>query len=292
MSSIRDCYNDYIKALDVKRSRVISMGITLKSSYDYITTQLRAREAMFTQQGYDINYVVSISFLKELNSTVADNFSIVGHSDEVAKVRAYLKNRFRIYARYNRLQHMLSEIKASYIPFTTFSLILKTYNDRIIHSVLKGNTFPMGQLGSLSVTRKPRLFHLDESVGVITKNINWHESNKKRQELIDQGITPYDKNTAPDGVKWFIYHDEPYTYWYKWIRSKWIRNKKVIKFTPTNFINTPDRDHQTIIANAKTIDDIIKTDKLGNMNKLQTLVKYSPSIASTYTLIENIHGKD
>jgi hypothetical protein len=277
--------------LDDKRARGLSLGNNLKAAFDYTTEQLKANELLFHKNGFKMANILNISFLADMNSTVADNFPLVGHADDVAKIRMYIKNRFLIYLRYNMLKHIMKNIKASYVPYTVFKTICHLYNTHLVSSVLKGVEFPLGRLGSLSIIRKPRLFVMDEKDGVPTKNINWHLSLKRKEELIAQGITPYNKETNPDGVKWFVYHDEPFTYWFRWIPSR-IRHRKLIKFMPTNFINTPDRDHKSILESAKSVDDIINSDKLGNMNKLQTLVKFAPGFTNVYTLIENIHERN
>lgn len=66
------------------------------------------------------------------------------------------------------------------------------------------------------------------------ESINWGASKKRKQELIDSGLTPFNKTTALDGVKWFIYHEGDYYKW-SWFKDKaatFIKNCKMYKFTP------------------------------------------------------------
>lgn len=69
-------------------------------------------------------------------------------------------------------------------------------------------TLRIKRLGSISIVTK--------KVDPKRKYINWNESNKLKKLYIEQGITPYNKDTAPEGRKWFIYHDQeliPLFYW-------------------------------------------------------------------------------
>lgn len=100
--------------------------------------------------------------------------------------------------------------------------------DRIVHS---SENLPLGaRLGYLSIVRVQRNY-----ASKSTRNIDWPASNKRRQQLIDEGKTPYSKTTAPDGVKWFVYFtgQDYYVrfYWDKYAAQ--VENKSVYRFEAT-----------------------------------------------------------
>lgn len=67
------------------------------------------------------------------------------------------------------------------------------------------------------------------------KSINWGASNKRKQELIEQNLVPYNKETAPHGLEWFIYHEGDYFIW-NWFKdksAKFIKNVVSYKLLPT-----------------------------------------------------------
>jgi len=87
--------------------------------------------------------------------------------------------------------------------------IIDMFNLQIRESILEGYTFHLGKgLSHIRVQRKKR-----------TKaNINWEESNKKKNEILARGGIPFNKTTAPDGEQWrviFTTDEECWIYWNK-----------------------------------------------------------------------------
>ena len=131
------------------------------------------------------------------------------------------------------------------IPKALFRSICSEYNQEIIESVLDGSIIDLGNnLSNISIARIKR----NPSKPVI----DWGESNKDRQELLEEGYELYNTNTGK-GKKWSIYYtDEEYCRFY-WNKGKCrVPNKSVYKFVPTRGLK----------GNKEKLVELLKTDDL------------------------------
>jgi hypothetical protein len=188
-----------------------------------------------------------------------------------------------------RLYHSttrLTKYKNMKMPYYSFNYLNTALNVEMSKSILRGYAFNFGLeqvgMGQIKVQEIERKFDRD---GYPTdKSINWDESNKFKQALIEEGIEVYNKETTPNGKKWFIYHTEPFIYYINWCISMYSHAAiKLFKFEPTAFINTPNRTSADVLDDYKVdVEDIINNSKLGFITKLNTLLKKDPSYALTY----------
>ena len=113
-----------------------------------------------------------------------------------------------------------------YIDKVIFSDICHTFNIGIMNYILEGKEFNMGNnLSTLSITRRER--------DPRSPRIDWGESNKYKNELIESGEELYDTITEK-GVKWYIYHTDEFYCKYYWRKGKCkIPNKSVYRFDAT-----------------------------------------------------------
>tara|TARA_R110000765_G_scaffold345237_1_gene435506 strand:- start:20 stop:496 length:477 start_codon:yes stop_codon:yes gene_type:complete len=126
-----------------------------------------------------------------------------------------------------------------------FRDICSTFNIESINYILEGGKFKLGSnLSTISIIRLSR----NNSKPMI----NWGESNKYKQELLDEGKKLYNHKTG-EGHKWYIYYtDEDYCRYY-WNKGKCkITNKSVYRFTPT-------RGYK---GNREKLTSLLKTDEL------------------------------
>ena len=108
-------------------------------------------------------------------------------------------------------------------PREDFLKCTAEFNKRIAQKILEGYKFRIPSVGGqLEIKVRER-----KKKSKRFTDINWDESLKYKQELIDKGEVPYNKETAPDGVKWFVYHEGPYCLW-NWFRATGDRYKKNI----------------------------------------------------------------
>ena len=121
------------------------------------------------------------------------------------------------------------------MTYKTFIKIIEAYNKKVLKALVEeGASVKLGNnLGYLYILRQKKkdLFSM--------RNIDWGESNKFKQELIDRGDTPKDENN-PDGKNWFqFYEDTDYlrVAWTKKYGTCKVPNNSVYAFYPTRSIS-------------------------------------------------------
>jgi len=126
-----------------------------------------------------------------------------------------------------------------------FRDICEEFNIEIMEDVLNGSTFNMGNnLSTLSIVRKER--------DPRNPKVDWGESNKYKQELLDNNEQLYDVETG-EGVKWHIYYTDGYYCKFYWRKGKCrIPNKSVYRFDATRGIK----------GNKEKLINLLKTDEL------------------------------
>lgn len=117
------------------------------------------------------------------------------------------------------------------MTYKTFTKIIEVYNEKVIKALVEdGASIKLGNnLGYLYILRKDKknLFSM--------KNIDWKASKEYKQELIDNGETPKDKE-HPQGKNWFqFYTDVDYlrVAWTKKYGTCKVPNNSVYAFYPT-----------------------------------------------------------
>ena len=126
-----------------------------------------------------------------------------------------------------------------------FRQICESFNMEVMNSILDGETFNMGHnLSTLSVVRKER--------DPRNPKVDWGESNKYKQELIEQGEELYNVLTG-EGTKWHIYYTDSYYCKFYWRKGKCrIPNKSVYRFDATRGVK----------GNKEKLINLLKTDDL------------------------------
>ena len=126
-----------------------------------------------------------------------------------------------------------------------FRQICESFNMEVMNSILDGETFNMGHnLSTLSVVRKER--------DPRNPKVDWGESNKYKQELVEQGDELYNVLTGK-GTKWHIYYTDSYYCKFYWRKGKCrIPNKSVYRFDATRGVK----------GNKEKLINLLKTDDL------------------------------
>lgn len=105
------------------------------------------------------------------------------------------------------------------IEYKLFFKIIDKYNEKIIDSIIEGETFDFGfAIGLLSVIEKERKVH----------SIKWKESLEKKQRLIEEGRLPLAKLKDSDnkiigdngGEEWMIYNMKDSVLRFYWNRHR------------------------------------------------------------------------
>ena len=115
----------------------------------------------------------------------------------------------------------------------------------IIDNILEGNILDMGNnLSTLSVIRKER--------DPRNPKVDWGESNKYKQELLDANEQLYNAETDK-GTKWHIYYTDGYYCKFYWRKGRCrVPNKSVYRFDATRGIK----------GNKEKLVTLLKTDDL------------------------------
>lgn len=114
------------------------------------------------------------------------------------------------------------------VSYEAYRDICGRFNQMVMDQIIyEGRSFDMGSyLSILKVIRKARNFKKPA--------INWKASNERRQEIIDEGGTPYHKEDAPEGQKWFIYFTDEWFCMFYWNKQTCkIANKSVYRLDIT-----------------------------------------------------------
>lgn len=161
------------------------------------------------------------------------------------------------------------------IDYDSYYYILDALGTYISKGILLGDKFVFHKrLGSIVITRFPR----KES----KKVVDWDKSNKKKKELIEQGIKP--KHNNDDGVEWIVYRDDDSYLGFNWDRAGiTAKNGVYYSFKATSFINTANRINDDIIKMCSTINATLTCSEIGNIQKMLHLATIDPKINQIYS---------
>lgn len=131
------------------------------------------------------------------------------------------------------MTHNLTDIYKDYkekggeLDKQLFKNICCDFNIHIMNAIIyEGEVFDLGfNMSTISIKRIKRNFNKPA--------INWQESLKYKQELLEKGEKLYDPETG-EGKKWFIYFTDPWYVRFFW-NKKYVRvkNKSAYRFEPT-----------------------------------------------------------
>lgn len=272
-------YAVHVEHINNKKNEFRRAIRSSENTLDYCVSQLDKYIEVESDYRISISEILS----KKLEDTLAfvslkaiaeTNFKTTSVNSREIKhyLRLYIITRKRLI----QYKLQLDKLVLAIPPDAVFNATVYHFNYNMIKEVLMGARFRLGhKVGGITVIEKERTTFL---VGTeVTKNINWCASKINKQRLIDEGKVPYSKLFAPHGEKWFIYHDEPYTYWYKWTSS--IFNKLVIGlvFKPLAYVTVNKKERAVIEKNVKSVQDILELTVFGPIEKLQLIKRKFPN---------------
>lgn len=191
-------------------------------------------------------------------------------------IKNYILAYCRAKQRLNNLDDYINKMKRYKLPIRIFKYIIKSHNIQIAKKLLTGYVYTVGHgVGQIYIKKIRRIFRIYGKEA--TKNIDWGETNKLKKKLIEEGVDIYTKDN-PSGEQYLVHYTTDYMYWFWWDKGqKVITNSFLYTFTPTNFINTPERSQIHFVENAKNKEEIINTKDLGNRDKLYCLIRFDPN---------------
>lgn len=156
------------------------------------------------------------------------------------------------------------------MPKLVYFKFQEVINWNISNFILKGDYYNFGKtLGTIRINKVKRNFK--------KLVIDWGNSNKFKANLVKRGLTPYSKNSG--GSKWFLYHsDDDYCYWH-WGKSGCaIKNYRYYTFRTIRTGKTGLMSW----AKAKTIDQILNIQNLGNYDRMLAIININPKHKEIY----------
>lgn len=267
-----DGYNLHIKQIEDKLVKFNTRLLDISEQKEYLFGVISSNESTYKSGGLDIDELV-------WGNRNKFNIRLVKHYKFNTSNESVLQSYIIAYMNLLRSEKVCIEAISQYsmlkVPMKFYKFVSTELNLEFSKSILMGNNIEMGSgVGTLCIKEKQRDFARENC----RKTIDWKESNVLRRYLIAEGKIPYDKNTAPDGIKWHVYRTDDYSYWWWWkYRSNFHANDVFYKFTPTKFINGVAREIENFKKNFNTIEKILDTTLLGNIDKLYKIRELNPA---------------
>lgn len=171
-------------------------------------------------------------------------------------------------------QYALLKVPVEFYKFASIEL-----NVEYSREILLGSSMDLSHgVGCISINEKERNFNDATTFTAV----DWKTSKQVKEQLIKDGITPYDKVNAPNGTKWQVKHTEDFTYWWWWKYRAGINNASFFKFVPTKFINGAARNIKEFAKTFNTIETILESKLLGNIDKLHKIKQLYPAYLLNY----------
>lgn len=148
-----------------------------------------------------------------------------------------LKTYYELYQPLKRLSEEIKEINKQKLAYPVYRHILRLFNEEIAKYVADtGKAFEDPIFGAIKVKYKE----------TVVGKINWGESNRNKQILLDRGLRPYKKEEAEeakkagkdyDGIKWLVPAYKDGMLLIKWSLSSVIKqylgeDMKFVKYYP------------------------------------------------------------
>jgi hypothetical protein len=276
-TSTPDMYAHYLTYLKGKIFKYSEKLTEISAQKQVIWNKIVKYEKYYNEVGIDLDDLVYSNY-HLYNGHRLRTFAF---TEPYAKVlRSYIIAYMNLYKLEQYCLNTSKTYESLITSYPFYSYILKNLNDEFNKLILTGCPVDLGfGLGSIKIHEKER----DFSNPSCTKAVNWGESKKLKEHLIETGQVPYDSKTAPNGVKWHVPFTERYTYWYWWnIKNMKLPNAFYYKFVPTKFINNRMRDKKQHDELCKDQTAILECKDLGNVDKLAALIKFHPNIIYSY----------
>jgi len=206
-----------------KEIKVIELKLkTINKSRNYLYAKLiKYKNAVNDFSHTSFNSVVNTINLSKLNNFKASDL-FLNQDKFIINWRAYII----INRQFHKFKKRLIVLNRRLLSFETWIKIVKKFNKNIVKEIVEeGYEFFMGHgLASIRIQRRIRE----------NPEINNPASYQRRKEIIAEGKIPYNKDTAPDGIKWRVYRTERYKFaWYWAKKSVNVKNAYYYTFQPT-----------------------------------------------------------
>jgi hypothetical protein len=266
MRTVADAYKFYIQYIDDKLVKYTSRYEEIGVEKTYLFDTIMSFEDHYTNAGINVDDLV-------YGNRGKFNIRLIKGYKFEAKLENLLQGYIVAYMNLLRSEKVcidsISQYSVLKVPFNFYKYAYVELNTEFSKAILLGADMDFGAgVGRIYIKEKVRNF-LNEQC---TKAINWGESNKVKAQLLADGKTLYNETTNPDGVKWHVKHTEDFSYWWWWeCNLPHIPTARFYKFIPTSFMNGVARQYDTVKETFNTVEKIVNSIALGNIDKLHRL---------------------
>lgn len=261
MLESRDLYRDYINSIQNRLNTITIKLDQYTGSINYLKNCITNNQVEFEKEGVSITTLFAAPFI------AYSKIKPLVDTGKLTRVAHYVRSYTNANLYYNTHKLLYDRLTKSIMPYETYLKFLFILNSEIAKYILNGGYYNFGQLGRIYICEKPRAFLFKGKP--VKLPIDWGASNKYKQYLIDNGKVPYDSVSAPDGIKWHIYHDSDYAYWFIWEKLAF-KNKAFFKFCPSKFV----RRGKAKLIPFTSKEQILNSSEIGNINKMVELLKF------------------
>jgi predicted GNAT family acetyltransferase len=165
--------------------------------------------------------------LYNLNQSNIKSYKVNKDCKNYDTVHIFLKDIKNMNNTVSNLSELLQAEKNKKVPLVVYKQIVKEFNKNVLKLIVEqGLTYscPHG-CGVLKVKRKENQVEI--------RRVNWELSNKIKKRIQRDGGTPYNKDYAPNGEKWLVYHSNDFDCWLAWGKSSSsVLNSSYYSFKP------------------------------------------------------------
>ena len=186
-----------------------------------------------TELWYDV--LSELDYLKNMNLEMdtelqkleQEDTNIYSFTSTTEKIYELKREIYNNQEKINSLTKENPSKKIKLLDYETFKEVIYKYNKLAVEQLIEGEVLNLNEkLGYLYILKVNRM----------NKAVDWEESKKFKQVLLDQGKVPKDEDN-PDGENWLVYFQSNYYLMWNWQkkfeRTSRVRNCMVYGFYPT-----------------------------------------------------------
>ncbi len=198
-----------------------------------------------------VEYFSNINFLDKFNIKDINKLNI----DAKLYTTIKLYHSYVTYKIPNLIIMLENYIFINSIPYNIYYEIIKLYNTEISKLILKGNAITLSRIGTIKIIHKSKQTN--------RKILDFKKTKQNKQYFKDNNITgDYRVYNTNDEFSYFSFSS-----------SSINRNLEYYHFEPTEYNNMIDRKIENYYSKVKSEDDILNNIKIGNVQKMNALIK-------------------
>ncbi len=264
------------------KSKLLSLIEELHNAYRIRTTYfliIQSYKKEIIKAGIKYNELENLAYGKrEIPFIISKDVKILDEDtvnyNLVATIKYFIYNCTTKLNQIERLIYIYQMV--STIPYAEMVKVSREYNKDMAAHMLKGNIVTMPySIGNFGIRMVKRNHN--------KKAINFKESNLYKKYLIENGRRPKISPFDVDGEEWLIYFTDDYYIHWKWLKSSCkIPNNNWFSFKVNSFYRNTETNEDDINKKCDTLDKIINTNLVGNLQKSLMIARKFKDIKELY----------